>query len=334
MRLGTTPESVRTLPPVTLTADRVIELAEPHRRELRAFCYRYLGSAAEAEDAVQETMIRAWRSADRFEERSSVRTWLYRIATNVCLDMRKAPQRRALPMDLGGPGTLGDGPPDLTTRPQETWIGPIRTDHVAADPADAVEMRDTIGLAFLTALQDLPPNQRLAVLLRDVLSFSAAESADALDLSIDSLNSALARGRRRLARERSDRDRPDPDEARVLADYVDAFEAYDVDRLVTLLTDDTVFSMPPYELWLEGASSVEEWWRGPGQVCRGSRVVVTSANGRPAAAVYHAAAENRWEPFAIHVLDVVDGRLAAITHFMGPSVFEEFGLPPVLTDDG
>lgn len=318
---------------MTDVADRVVALADEHRRELLGYCYRFLGAASEAEDAVQETMIRAWRAADRFEERSSMKTWIHRIATNVCLDMRKAPQRRALPMDLAGPGTLGTGQPHLSTRPAETWVGPIRSDRLADDPADAAALRDSVGLAFLSALQQLPPMQRAVVVLRDVLAWSAAECADVLDTSVASVNSALARGRRTLGRSS---DGPpsqpvDPHEAQVLQRYVAAFEAYDVDRLVTLLAADVVFSMPPFELWLRGAEQVERWWRGPGEVCRGSLTVVASANRRPAVGVYHPVGDDRWEPFALHVLDVADGRLTAITHFMGPEVFAEFDLPEVLT---
>ncbi|MCB0969354.1 MAG: RNA polymerase subunit sigma-70, partial [Ilumatobacter sp.] len=302
-------------------------------RELGGYCYRVLGSASDAEDAVQETMVRAWKGADRFEQRSSMKTWIYRIATNVCLDMRKAPQRRALPMDLGGPAALDGGTPNLATRPAEAWIGPIRTDRLTDDPADAALLRDSVGLAFLAALQQLPPKQRAVVVLRDVLSWSAEECAATLETSVASVNSALARARSTLAKADATIERrpADPSETRVLEQYLAAFEAYDVDRLVALLADDVVFSMPPYELWLLGAGHVEQWWRGPGEVCRGSIGVVTSANDRPAIGVYHPAGDDRWEPFALHVLDVADGRLRAITHFMGPEVFAEFELPDHLT---
>lgn len=262
-----------------------------------------------------------------------MKTWIHRIATNVCLDMRKSPQRRALPMDLAGPRSLGGDQPNLSTRPAETWVGPIRSDRLAHDPADAAALRDSVGLAFLAALQQLPPTQRAVVVLRDVLSWSAAECAEALDTSVASVNSALARGRRTLAVSGDALSgRPaDHQEAQVLEKYVTAFEAYDVDRLVALLADDVVFSMPPYDFWLRGADHVEQWWRGPGEVCRGSLAVVTSANERPAVGVYHPVADNRWEPFALHVLEIDDGRLAAITHFMGPEIFAEFALPDVLT---
>jgi len=310
--------------------------AEAYRGELLGYCYRYFGCYAEAADAVQETMLRAWQHADGFDGRSSPRTWLYRIATNVCLDMKKAPQRRALPADLSSPGQVPDDPRSLTTRTDTAWIGPI-SDALIADPADTVVQRDSVRLAFITVLQLLPPRQRVLLILRDVLGWSAQECAELLEISIASVNSALARARRTVAaREQeapSDRDRDHDQE--LLAGYVAAFAAYDVDRLVRLLAEDASFSMPPYELWLRGTAAIEEWWRGPGQICRNSRLIVTGANRQPAVAVYHDVGNGRWEPFALHVLDVCGGRIGAITHFMGPKAFAEFGLPPevIETDD-
>lgn len=305
---------------------------EEFRGELLGYCYRFFGCYPEAEDAVQETMLRAWHRGDGFAGQSSVRTWLYRIATNICLDMKRAPQRRALPMDLRGPGVVPDDPAGLTTREAECWVGPVADDRlpVGADPAEIAVHRESLRLAFLTALQLLPPRQRAALILRDVLAWSAAECAELLEMSVASVNSALARARRTLADHDPAAGRRAIDDAseRALFDaYVAAFEAYDVDRLVKLLAEDAVFSMPPYELWLRGATDVEAWWRGPGQVCRGSRVLPTRANGGPAAAVYHPVGQQRWEPFALHVVDARDGRIAGLTHFMGPAVFAEFGLP-------
>jgi RNA polymerase sigma-70 factor (ECF subfamily) len=300
---------------------------ETYRGELLGYCYRFFGSYPEAEDAVQETMLRAWQRADGFDGRSSVRTWLYRIATNICLDMKKAPQRRALPMDLRAPGAVPDDPGTLTTREPGCWVGPVPDDRLG-DPADTVVRRDSVRLAFVTALQLLPPRQRVVLILRDVLDWSAAECAELLDTSVASVNSALARARRTLqGRRPSEPAMSDTEEQQLLDRYVAAFEAYDVDRLVSLLTDDVVFSMPPFELWLRGTASVEAWWRGPGQVCRNSRVLTTRANGGPAAGVYHPVAQGRWEPFALHVVDMRAGRIAGLTHFMGPQVFAQFGLP-------
>lgn len=313
--------------------------SEAFRGELVGYCYRYFGSYAEAEDAVQETMLRAWQQAERFEGRSSLRTWLYRIATHICLDMRRAPQRRALPVDVRGPGEVPDDPTSLTTRPAEEWVGPIADAWLAdgADPGDVAVGRESIRLAFVAALQLLPPRQRVVLLLRDVLTFSAFECADLLDMSETAVNSALARARRTVAAHAPEPDTPAVDhaaEGELLRDYVTAFEAYDVEALVRLLTEDAVFSMPPYELWLQGVADIETWWRGPGQVCRGSRTRTTRANGRPAVAVYHPVAPGRWEPFALHIVDTRGPRISGLTHFMGPAVFAEFGLPDVLSETG
>ncbi|WP_344683162.1 sigma-70 family RNA polymerase sigma factor [Saccharopolyspora taberi] len=311
---------------------------EEFRGELLGYCYRFFGCYPEAEDAVQETMLRAWNRGDGFAGQSSVRTWLYRIATNICLDMKRAPQRRALPMDMCGPGVVPDDLAGLTTREAECWVGPVADDRlrVGADPAEIAVHRESLRLAFVTALQLLPPRQRVVLILRDVLAWSAAECAELLAMSVASVNSALARARRTLAdHDPADRRAIDDASERALFEaYVAAFEAYDVDRLVKLLAEDAVFSMPPYALWLRGATDVEAWWRGPGQVCRGSRVLPTRANGGPAAAVYHPVGHQRWEPFALHVVDVRDGRIAGLTHFMGPAVFAELGLPSELVATG
>jgi RNA polymerase sigma-70 factor (ECF subfamily) len=305
--------------------------AEAFRAELIGYCYRYFGSYAEAEDAVQETIVRAWQHSEEFAGRASLRTWLYKIATNICLDMKRAPQRRCLPMDLSGPGQVPDDPATLATRPEPTWVGPIADYNIVAssDPADTVVMRESIRLAFITALQVLPARQRVVLILRDVLAWSAQECADLLDSSVASVNSALARARKTVS-ERGPVTHdatPAGSEEAVLINYVEAFEAYDVERLVRLLTEDASFSMPPFRLWLRGVGEIGRWWRGPGQVCRNSRTIACRANDQPAVAVYHDVGEGRWEPFAIHVLDSVGGRISAITHFMGPAVFAEFGLP-------
>lgn len=310
-----------------LTADLDLE---PHRRELTALCYRYFANWADAEDAVQETMLRAWRSADGFDGRSSVRTWLHSIAVHVCLDTLKSPARRVLPFDLTSPGDVPADGAGLRTQPEATWIGPAADADLAADPAQVVVRRETVRLAFIAALQRLPPRQRAVVLLRDVLAWSAKESADLLGLSVAAANSALARARSALADHDSEPALDRVAEQRVLDDYVRAFERYDVSALVGLLADDAEFTMPPFELWLRGVDSIERWWRGPGTVCRGSKTIVTGANGQPAVAVYHPVSSDRWQPFALHVLTVDEGRIAAITHFMGAAVFEQFGLPPEL----
>jgi len=331
---------VSSISQVSSTVDDLVVAASRHRRELTAHCYRMLGSASEAEDAVQETMVRAWRGADDFAGRSALRSWLYRIATNVCIDMVRAPQRRALPMDLGGPGTVGAttdiGAPLESTR----WIEPVHDAKVlpaagdVTDPAETAVLRESVRLAFVAALARLPAQQRAVLLLREVLQWSAAEVAELLDVTVDAVTSALARARAtmRLASEQSAGRQLDDDDRTLLDSYVTAFEAYDVTSLVALLQQDATFTMPPFAFWLRGAEEIERWWNGPGAVCRGSRILLTRANGGPAVAVYHPVGAGRWEPFAIHVLDVRDGRIAGICHFLDTSLFAAFDLPDALTD--
>lgn len=301
-----------------------------YRGELIGYCYRFFGCYADAEDAVQETLTRAWQHAENFEHRSALRRWLYAIATNVCLDMKKASQRRYLPMDLSPAGQVPEDGASLETRSEATWIGPISDDVLTADPAEQAALRDSLRLAFITALQVLPPRQRAVLILRDVIIWSASECAELLNTTVAAVNSALARARTTL--QQADLGKPKPYDAQLLMNYVSAFEAYDVDRLVSLLAEDAKFSMPPYALWVQGREAIEQWWRGPGEVCRGSRTIITRANGQPAVAVYHPVTRTRWEPFAIHVLDGADGQIEAITHFMGAAVFEEFGLPLEVTE--
>lgn len=310
--------------------------SEQYRRELVAHCYRLLGSAAEAEDAAQEALVRAWRGGDRFEGRSSRRSWLYRIATNVCIDMQRAPQRRALPMDLSGPATVGPNT-DIGSPLEETvWIEPIHDSRVlpdVADPAESAVLRESVRLAFIAALQRLPPKQRAVLVLREVLDWSAAEIAELLVTSVDSVTSALARARSTMTSlASSTATRPLDDSDRSLLDrYVAAFEAYDVTALVALLHEDATFTMPPYAFWLRGHADIERWWNGPGTICRNSRVLLTRANGGPAAAVYHLVGTSRWEPFALHLLEVRGGRIAGICQFLDTSIFADFGLPAAIT---
>jgi RNA polymerase sigma-70 factor, ECF subfamily len=318
------------------TVSGVVVEAAQYRRELTAHCYRMLGSAAEAEDAVQETMVRAWQGESGFEGRSSLRSWLYRIATNVCIDMTRSAQRRALPMDLTSPGAVSEttdiGAPLESTR----WIEPVHDAKVlpdSADPADIAVQRETVRLAFVAALAHLPAQQRAVLLLREVLQWSAAETAELLGISVDAVTSALARARatmRQRATTQPGRPLDDADRT-LLDDYVAAFEAYDVQSLVGLLQRDAAFTMPPYSFWLRGAEAIEQWWNGPGTVCRGSKLLPTRANGGPAVAVYHPVGTDRWEPFAIHLLEVRDGRIAAIHHFLDTTLFAAFGLPDAIT---
>ena len=311
----------------------MVELAAmaQYRGELIGYCYRFFGCYFEAEDAVQETFTRAWQHEGEFQHRSSLRRWLYAIATNACLDMKKARQRRSLPMDLTSPGEVPAEPGALKVLPEASLIGPISDAHLSEDPAELAVISDSVRLAFIAALQVLPPRQRVVLILRDVLAWPARECADLLETTTASVNSALIRARETM-RTYEPRRGGSYDE-QLLMNYVAAFEAYDVDRLVVLLAEDAQFTMPPFELWFQGREQIEKWWRGPGEVCRGSRALPTRANGQPATAVYHPDGPGHWTPFAIHVLDLAAGRIAGITHFMGPEVFAEFGLPDHLSED-
>jgi RNA polymerase sigma-70 factor, ECF subfamily len=312
---------------------------EEYRTELTGYCYRMLGSGFEAEDAVQDTLVRAWRSLDRFEGRSTLRSWLYRIATNVCLDMLGGRQRRARPMDLGPAGNVDVplGPPLAET----TWIQPVPDDRVlpdGGDPADAAVERESIRLAFVAALQHLPPRQRAVLILREVLRWRAAEVAELLDTTVVSVNSALQRARATLAEQSIAAADPGPavDEAQLddeqhalLARYVDAFERYDIDSLTTLLREDATQSMPPYDLWLRGRDDIFAWWLGPGIGCRGSRLFPTAANGRPAFGQYKPSGPGgRHEPWALQVLEIDGGRIVELTFFLDTAtLFPLFDLP-------
>jgi RNA polymerase sigma-70 factor, ECF subfamily len=311
------------------------ELAlERHRRELTGYCYRMLGSAFEAEDAVQETMLRAWRSLDRFEGRAALKSWLYRIATNVCLDMLDGRKRRARPMDLGAPGTI-DGP--LATLPETTWLEPIPDGRVlpeAADPAELAEARETVRLAFVGALQHLPARQRAVLILREVLHWRAAEVAELLDTSVASVNSALQRARAALTVSdvsAADQASQLDDAKRELLDrYVQAFEQYDIESLVTLLHEDATLSMPPYDLWLRGHDDIAGWLTGLGSECRGSRLLPVAANGSPAFGQYRPSGPGgAFEPWALQVIETSGGRITGINSFLDTArLFPLFGLPP------
>src|SRR5256712_6165482 len=322
--------------PLTVAPGELERRLEQHRLELTAYCYRMLGSPFEAEDAVQETLLRAWRSFDRFEGRSSLRSWLYRIATNVCLDMLSGEQRRARPMDLA-PARTADTPLG-DALPEATWILPIPDGRVlAADgaPAEVAESRETLRLAFVAALQHLPPRQRAVLILREVLRWRATEVAELLDTTVASVNSALQRARSTLAAanvKATDRAQPMDDAQRaLLARYVDAFERYDLDSLTSLLREDASWSMPPYELWLQTHDDIRRWCLGPGIGCRGSRLVPTQANGSPAFGQYKPSAAGGLEPWSLQVLDVSGERIAGISFFLDTaSLFPLFGLPPRL----
>ena len=323
---------------VAVDTSEVESTLEQHRVELTAYCYRMLGSTFEAEDAVQETLIRAWRGFEGFEGRAAVRSWLYRIATNVCLDMLNGRQRRALPMDLGGPRSADS--PLGEPLPEVTWLQPIPDGRVMpedGDPAEVAEQRESIRLAFVAALQHLPPKQRAVLILREVLRWQAAEVAELLDTTVQSVNSALQRARATLAAaDVAAEDAPsqpmDEEQRELLARYVRAFESYDMDSLTALLHDDAKWSMPPYELWLRTHEDIRKWCLGPGIACRGSRLIPTVANGQPAFGQYKPSPEGGLAPWSLQVLELSSqGRISGITFFLDTAtLFPLFGLPPRL----
>jgi RNA polymerase sigma-70 factor, ECF subfamily len=308
---------------------------EQYRPELRAYCYRMLGSPFEADDAVQETLIRAWRGLERFEGRAALRSWLYRIATNVCLDMLGGRERRARPMDLGP--SWDPGGPVGRQLPEVTWVEPVPDELVVApeaDPAKVAESRETIRLAFVAALQHLPPRQRAVLILCEVLRWKASEVAELLETSVASVNSALQRARATLEASNVTAEGTAPSvdkaDADLLARYVEAFEAYDMDALAALIQEDAQQSMPPYELWLSGRDDIFAWWLGPGIGCRGSRMIPTmAANGSPAFGQYKPKESgDGYEPWALQVLEIEEGKIVELTFFLDTErVFPLFGLP-------
>jgi RNA polymerase sigma-70 factor (ECF subfamily) len=321
---------------LTAGAAEVGEVLDQYRGELTGYCYRMLGSAFEAEDAVQDTMVRAWRAIDRFEGRAALRSWLYRIATNVCLDMLNGRERRARPMDLGG--AQAPVVENLHIPEEGRWVEPIPDSLVsgAADPAEVAIGRETLRLAFVAALQRLPARQRAALILCEVLRWQASEAAELLDTSVASVNSSLQRARATLAqagaaaepttRQLSDADRE------LLTRYVDAFQRYDMDALTALIRDDAIQSMPPYDMWLAGRDDILTWWVGPGIGCKGSRVIpVETANGSPAFGQYKPSEDGGYEPWALQVLELSDEGIGEFTFFLDTDrLFPLFGLPPRL----
>ena len=302
---------------------------EEYRTELTGYCYRMLASPFEAEDAVQETFIRAWRAIDRFEGRSQLRSWLYKIATNVCLDMLSGRERRARPIDLGPSREPVEE--SLNSLPEATWVQPI------PDPAVVAESNETTRLALVAALQHLPPRQRAVLILCEVLRWKASEVAELLDTSVASVNSALQRARATLEAsnlEQGDASRSvDQADAELLARYVEAFEAYDMDALTSLIQEDAIQSMPPFDMWLSGRDDIFTWWYGPGIGCKGSRVIPTvSANGAPAFGQYKPSdTGSGYDPWALQVLEIEDGKIVELTFFLETdTLFPLFGLPPHL----
>jgi RNA polymerase sigma-70 factor, ECF subfamily len=305
---------------------------ELYRRELSGYCYRMLGSLFEAEDAVQETLVRAWKGIDGFEGRSAVRSWLYRIATNVCLDQLRGRQRRATPMDMGPSGTADSF--RGATLPENAWVTPIPNSHLmldeADDPAEVAASRETIRLAFVTALQHLPARQRAVLILREVLRWQASEVAELLETTVASVNSALQRARATLADLDLGASRVDvvDDQQQALVDrYVDAFERYDIASLVTLLHDDVIMSMPPFDFWLQGPEEMGRWFLGGGSGCRGSRLLATNANGCAAFGSYRPDGNGGHDPWSLQVIEVSGERIVGYHSFLDTNLFAPFGLP-------
>jgi RNA polymerase sigma-70 factor, ECF subfamily len=308
----------------SVTATPAAGELEQYRRELTAYCYRMLGSAFESEDAVQETMIRAWRGLERFEGRAALRSWLYRIATNVCLDMLNGRERRARPMDLG---PAGEPVIENLRTPDVPWLQPV-PDSLVTDPAETAVARETIRLAFVAALQHLPPRQRAVLILCEVLHWRASEVAELLETSVASVNSALQRARATLAATDVS-PVTEPVDEELLARYVAAFEAYDIEALTAVIQEDATQSMPPFDLWLRGRDDIFTWWFGPGVGCSGSKLVATtSANGSPAFGQYKPSPVGGYEPWALQVLEFSGGRVAELSFFLDTeTLFPLFGLP-------
>ena len=308
---------------------------DQHRRELTAYCYRMLASPFEAEDAVQETMIRAWRGHQGFEGRAALRSWLYKIATNVCLDMLSGRERRPRPMDLGP--SAAPVLENLHIPTDVAWLQPAPDGLVVpdGDPAELVQARESLRLAFVAALQHLPPRQRAVLILAEVLRWQASEIAELLDTSVASVNSALQRARATI--ETRDMTQPkalDSADRELLERYLAAFQDYDIDRLTSLIKEDATQSMPPFDLWLSGRDDILTWWFGPGIGCRGSRLLPAgTANGYPAYGQYKPAEDGRtgYDPWALQVVEFSDGRIEEITFFLDTeTLFPLFGLPPRL----
>ncbi|MFI7138113.1 sigma-70 family RNA polymerase sigma factor [Streptomyces massasporeus] len=309
---------------------------EAHRTELTGYCYRMLGSSFEAEDAVQDTMVRAWRSYDKFEGRSSLRSWLYRIATNVCLDMLSAGNKRARPMDLTESTPLARAA--LSPRPDNTWLEPMPDARVLPtthDPAEAAIAKESVRLAFMAALQQLPAKQRAVLILREVLAWKASEVAELLDTSVASVNSALQRARATLAErqepgaEAAVSDPLDEDQRKLLDRYVAAFEGYDMTALTALLHEDAVMTMPPFDLWLTGTRDITGFMTTLGAPCAGSRLVPVQVNGLPGFAQYKPDPDKGgFMPWAVQVLEISDGRITGFHCFLDTQRwFPLFDLP-------
>nr|WP_240760151.1 sigma-70 family RNA polymerase sigma factor [Phytoactinopolyspora endophytica] len=314
--------------------DEFSQLAQPYRRELLAHCYRMLGSVHEAEDLVQETYLRAWRAYDRFEGRSSLRTWLHRIATTACLTALESRNRRPLPTGLGGPSDDPKG--QLPTQPEVPWLEPVPDAMVGADgadPAATVTSRESIRLALIAALQYLPARQRAVLILRDVLKFKAAEVAETVGISVAAVNSLLQRARAQLEqaglREDEVTEPATSEQRELLERYAAAFENYDVPAMVKLFAEDVVWEMPPFLAWFQGAETVGQMIsaqcpaQGPGDQV----MVATTANGQPAFGLYMRDENGVHRAFQMHVLTLTASDVGQVTVFFDLTLFPVFGLP-------
>jgi RNA polymerase sigma-70 factor (ECF subfamily) len=320
--------------------DEFARVTSQHRRELLAHCYRMSGSVHEAEDLVQETYLRAWRAYDKFEGRSSVRTWLYRIATNTCLTELEGRARRPLPTGLGGPSDHPEG--DLAERSEVLWLEPVPDALVMperGDPADVVAAKETVRLALVTTLQHLPPRQRAVLVLRDVLRFSAAEVAELLDTTPAAVNSLLQRARAELAEVDGDPESAslptDAQQREMLDRWAKAFEAYDVDAITALLTDDAVWEMPPFAAWFRGANAIGRLIRSacPAEAAGDQVMVPLLANGQPGFALYMRDPVTRaHRAFQIQVLTLTAAGVVHAVAFFDLTLFDVFGLPQLLSD--
>lgn len=320
---------------VVTTTDLDVRL-EKHRVELTGYCYRMLGSSFEAEDAVQDTMVRAWRNYEKFEGRSSLRSWLYRIATNVCLDMLSMRQQAGAARRSQRLHPLAQAA--LSPRADNTWLEPMPDARVlptVADPAEAAVAKESVRLAFMAALQQLPPKQRAVLILREVLAWRANEVAELLDTSVASVNSALQRARATLA-ERDDKaadaavsDPLDEEQRKLLERYVAAFEGYDMAALTALLHEDAVMTMPPFDLWLTGHDDITGFMTTIGSACEGSRLIPVQVNGLPGFAQYKPDPETGgYAPWAVQILEISDGGLTGFHFFLDTKRwFPLFDLP-------
>ena len=317
---------------MTTVVDAGMDQLEELRPELTGYCYRMLGSTFDADDAVQDTIVRAWQAMPEFEGRSSLRSWVYRIATNVCLDTLRGRKRRAMPMDMSAP--VPSSTPPVETLPHEVFVEPVPDNAITRDPAELAVHQESVRLAFVAALQHLPPKQRAVLILREVLNWQASEVADLLETSVASVNSALQRARATLTVTDVERSRAgslEPADRELLARYVAAFESYDIDSLVSLLHEDGSISMPPFAMWIAGREELRGWYTGYGKGCDGSKMIPVAANGMPAFAQYKPSESGTGlVPWSIQVLEIRDGKIAHIHHFLDTRLFERFGVPTAL----